>query len=76
MGTVKLRVQGKGLPETIDFCPDPAELGDKELLFVAAICIQKLAQRHSLEKALELVNEAGYGRLPDGDEFDLLFIKN
>lgn len=75
MQTVTIEIQGEQLPYTIDFCPDPDNVPDEGLLTIVAVCIRTLAKRHSLEKALELVNEAGFGRLPDGDKFDLLFVK-
>lgn len=60
-------------PESVLVHPNPNHLEDSVLLLTASTCIRSLANRHSLEQALKMVENAAYGRLdndgPDGKSF-------
>lgn len=51
------------LPTTIGVLPNPNELDDHILLFIIASFIQVLRNRHGLEQALKMTEDAGYGKI-------------
>jgi len=53
------------LPVAIEIIPDPFELGDYTLLMVIAAFSQVLSNRHGLEQALKLIEDAGYSKIDD-----------
>jgi len=56
--------------------PDPKKLTDEELCLTINACIRGLTSRHGLEQALSMANDAAYGKLGDGSEFDTRWVKD
>lgn len=63
-------------PHSVQVIPDPHGIPDYELVLTANTCIQALASKHGLERAIEMINDAAYGNLFDGTKFDTLWSKN
>lgn len=57
-------------PHSVQIIPDPHIVSDNELVLAASTCIQALASKHGLEQAIDMVNNAAYGKLCDGTKFD------
>lgn len=56
-------------PDAIYVEPNPDCNSDTELILASLVCIQSLASKHGLERALEMVRKAAFGKIDD-TEFD------
>jgi len=62
-------------PNSVQVKPHPRTITDNELMLTASTCIQALASRYGLERAIEMVNDAACGKLCDGIKFDTRWLR-
>lgn len=53
------------LPTAIGILPNPDSLHDNIILMMTATFTRVLSNRHGLEQALKMVEDAGYGKIGD-----------
>jgi len=58
-------------PTGLSIYPNVDQLQDEVLLFLSAAIVRTLTQRHGLEKSLEMVHNAGYGKIGNATAFTL-----
>lgn len=64
------------VPVAVKIMPDPHVFHDEAILIGISILTQVLTQRHGLERASQLIEEARYGRLRDGAAFSMKWTQN